>query len=546
VSPEVREVIEAANALSALLEAAAPKGLKHRRHQQHIAPARARLQKLFAGYFKRQGAAVLAVVRPRIQAALTSHPIQESSAGGKRFSDALIPASLHPLRFAVTAAEEDEYASIIKAAIAGAAKTLAAELKSGATISDDVAGDWLRENSLTKLTGGFSETSIDRLRNAVADAWDKGGSADQIVTAIKDTFADFSDSRAEMIAQTEANDAYMEGRDAMAQELGMEEKIWSADGSDACEECQGQIEAGWVPIDEDFPSGDDPPLHPNCFLGSTSVSAIDISYAIRRWYEGEICILRFAELPELSVTPNHPILARNRWCAAGDLQPGNEIVQCLRPSLAPSAVDPYHNYVETSIQQIFDTLLISGSVLCSSMPVPAEAFHGDGGVNGKVEIVRADRTLDLKVESLQDSLNLLFTFSERRRGSLNAEGAAAQIGEAALAASYSIMGSLNSSSLRVSGHPGIDNSLSSTSTALLEPNQIPVADDGNAGNTDASRHRQNAFSGEMRFVKIIEIERRQFSGHVYNLNTKSGLYLANTIVAHNCDCGVDYRKGHAE
>src|ERR1035441_6952828 len=101
------------------------------------------------------------------------------------------------------------------------------------------------------------------------------------------------------------------------------------------------------------------------------------------------------------------------------------------------------------------------------------------------------------------------------------------------------MGSLNSSSLRVSGHPGIDNSLSSTSTALLEPNQIPVADDGNAGNTDASRHRQNAFSGEMRFVKIIEIERRQFSGHVYNLNTKSGLYLANTIVVHNCDCGIE-------
>ena len=264
MSPEVREVIEAANALSALLEAAAPKGLKHRRHQQHIAPARARLQKIFAGYFRRQEEALLAVVRPRIQAALTSHPIQESSAGGKRFSDALIPASLHPLRFAVTAAEEDEYSAAIKSAIAGAAKTLAAELKSGATISDDVAGDWLRENSLTKLTGDFSDTSIDRLRDAVADAWDKGGSADQIVTAIKDTFADFSDSRAEMIAQTEVNDAYSIGRAALADEAGMEEKRWNPSG-ECCDVCQENVDAGWIDIDEDFPTGDsEPTAHPRC------------------------------------------------------------------------------------------------------------------------------------------------------------------------------------------------------------------------------------------------------------------------------------------
>ena len=189
------------------------------------------------------------------------------SAGAKKFASSLIASNLHPLRFPVTSSEIDDYAEAIQSAIAGGAATLAAELKSGATISDDVASRWLRSNSLTKLTGGFSDTSIDRLRNAVADAWDKGGSADQIVSAIQDTFTDFSTTRAEMIAQTEANDAYIEGRDAMAHETGMEETIWSADGSNACEECQEQIEAGWIDIDDDFPGGDDPPLHPNCDCG---------------------------------------------------------------------------------------------------------------------------------------------------------------------------------------------------------------------------------------------------------------------------------------
>ena len=257
------ELIDAANNLATLLEAATPKGLKHARHAKTLVPVRDKLKRLFAGYFKRQGAAVLAILTPRVPRVLREYPVQES-AQGKRFASTLIPSSLHPLSFPVTSDETDDFAAAIQGAVMGGAKAMAAELKSKATIDDDVASDWLRKHSLTKLTGGFSETSVDRLRNAIADAWDTGGSADQIIAAIKDTFADFSDSRAEMIAQTEGNDAYNEGRAAMADELGMEEKIWSADGSNACEECQEQIEAGWINIDDDFPIGNDPPGHPNC------------------------------------------------------------------------------------------------------------------------------------------------------------------------------------------------------------------------------------------------------------------------------------------
>ena len=78
-----QQLIDATNDLAALLEAATPKGLKHRRHQQHIAPARARLQKLFAGYFDRQGAAVLEILRPRIEALLLSHPRLQEADGGE-------------------------------------------------------------------------------------------------------------------------------------------------------------------------------------------------------------------------------------------------------------------------------------------------------------------------------------------------------------------------------------------------------------------------------------------------------------------------------
>lgn len=44
------------------------------------------------------------------------------------------------------------------------------------------------------------------------------------------------------------------------------------------------------------------------------------------------------------------------------------------------------------------------------------------------------------------------------------------------------------------------------------------------------------FAGEVVADRIVEISRRDFSGHVYNLQTADGWYSANEIVTHNCRC----------
>jgi hypothetical protein len=170
-----------------------------------------------------------------------------------------LPASIHPLRFPVTSIETEEWNAAIRAVIAGAAASIA----SGVTV-DDAVSRWLRDNSLTRLTGDFSNTSINRLRDAVADAWDAGGSYEQIVKAIQDTFADFSDTRAGMIAQTEINDAYNRGRIYTAVQAGFDQKAWDPDG-EACPICMENVDEGWIGIDDEFPSGDlAPTAHPNC------------------------------------------------------------------------------------------------------------------------------------------------------------------------------------------------------------------------------------------------------------------------------------------
>jgi hypothetical protein len=247
------DIADAANDLAALLEAAAPRqGLRHPSHARIVAPARKKVERVLRHYFARQEAALLAEIKPKIAA-------REASSGGTLYAHTILPTSIHPLRFPVTSIETEEWNAAIRAVIAGAAASIA----SGVTV-DDAVSRWLRDNSLTRLTGDFSNTSINRLRDAVADAWDAGGSYEQIVKAIQDTFADFSDTRAGMIAQTEINDAYNRGRIYTAVQAGFDQKAWDPDG-EACPICMENVDEGWIGIDDEFPSGDlAPTAHPNC------------------------------------------------------------------------------------------------------------------------------------------------------------------------------------------------------------------------------------------------------------------------------------------
>jgi|SRR3974390_3528715 len=309
---------KAVHNLTRLLEAPR-RGLLHQRHQKTLKAATRRLKTLLAGYFQRQGKALLTAIRPNIRGALLTFPpskfaealragafdqaaiaapyvpadelraawaahwpdimLREASDRGKRFAAKVLPASVSPLSFPVSSAETEEYTGAISAAVVGAGDVLAREMgKKAPGTMEDVAGQYLRDNSLSKLTGGFSDTTLDRLRNSIADAWDAGGSFDQITSAVQDTMKTFSDVRAGLVAQTEANDAYNAGRLAAAYEMGFTEKEWETESGNPCDVCLDNEDAGWIDIDEAFPSGDsEPTAHPNCMctLGFRSVESAE-------------------------------------------------------------------------------------------------------------------------------------------------------------------------------------------------------------------------------------------------------------------------------
>ena len=68
------DISSAANDLATLLEATAPKGLRHPRHSKSIKPARAKIKAVMVHFFERQKVAVMSAIKPHIERQLLLHP----------------------------------------------------------------------------------------------------------------------------------------------------------------------------------------------------------------------------------------------------------------------------------------------------------------------------------------------------------------------------------------------------------------------------------------------------------------------------------------
>lgn len=265
-APELSEALEAG---IAACDALLGESLRHKKHMRILRPIQRTVRSIMAGFFRQQKKAVVDAVRNG------TGLLTEASGDSERKARLLIPDTLAALSLSVGASDADDYSEAIRQAIDKAGAQLATELDTGTTIPPTVSGDYLRTNSLDKLTGELATTTRKRLRNAIADAYDSGGTADDIVSAIKSEFADMADKRANVIAQTQVNRAYNFGRKALASSAGMTDKRWVTESGDPCPTCLANAAQGWIPIGATFSSGDDGPVaHPSCYCSLDFRSAV--------------------------------------------------------------------------------------------------------------------------------------------------------------------------------------------------------------------------------------------------------------------------------
>lgn len=118
-----------------------------------------------------------------------------------------------------------------------------------------------------ELVTQIDDTTRDEIREIIASSISEGLTYKQVSDKLQDMYA-FSDVRSDMIARTEIADAnnsgVIEGMRDLKRQGAKIKKAWNPDAG-ACPICVENGDAGFIDLEDDFPSGDpEPTAHPNC------------------------------------------------------------------------------------------------------------------------------------------------------------------------------------------------------------------------------------------------------------------------------------------
>lgn len=241
-----------------------------------------------------------------------------------------------------------------------------------------------------------------------------------------------------------------------------------------------------------------------CFTGDTLVSAKDIEKSYRRLYSGEVVTIKTAGGKKLTGTPNHPILTDKGWLPLKALRKGVDVLGGTRfGHLAGSDVD--NDDEPARFEQVHRSLADTG-VVDGHAGTPFD-FHGDGG-KGEVDVVIPKRVLRHHLQSPFGEQDVEFGFPDAPYHPIGEASPGRSFGPIELGAFLD--------------------------AAPLHSGPIEPPLDARRGHPEPSGDLRGGLSGEVRRDKIVSVDIKPFSGHVYNLQTASGRYLANGILAHNC------------
>ena len=397
---------------------------------------------------------------------------------------------------------------------------------------------------------GLHSRQVRALENRRARMIADGKSAEQIDRVTEKYRKQLLRRRAEMIARTEIIQAETQGQLELWRqqvEAGILErntfKEWVVTPDDSnCDAC-ADMDGEKVPLDADFVGAEEgPPLHPNCFSGDAVVAAAGVTSYFKRWFEGEVVVLGASGVADLTVTPNHPILTERGWVAAGLLEIGDRLLKCADPRRALSGLDPDYDYVEARFEDVASARLVTGGMTTRSVPMTAEDFHGDGTVGDQVYVVRAagnlpSRTAADSHDGLHDAELGIGEALDGERLLTRDGGGGQRLGSLLGSTNGAVRSSkeLHPARLRCPRHSN-GHALAVASDRKSET--LPGPPDGETVATDSPAYINARLAGQVSLVEVTSLVRRHCRAHVYNLETRSGWYFANGILAHNCRCTV--------
>ena len=116
-----------------------------------------------------------------------------------------------------------------------------------------------------QLVTKIDQETKERLAKVIGDAIENKRGIPGLSRDIRKEFDDMSKYRSQMIARTETADSLSQGSLDRMKDMGITGKEWVRGGSDECDICQGNEDAGVIAVDKSFPSGHTrTPGHPQC------------------------------------------------------------------------------------------------------------------------------------------------------------------------------------------------------------------------------------------------------------------------------------------
>lgn len=457
-------------------------------------------------------------------------------------------------------------------------------------IDFDLEAPWVAdfiESRVQDLAGNVTQTTYDAIRSQLQQGVAAGESIPKLADRVRHVFSVASESRATTIARTEVISAYNGAAVFGAAQLPRDVvagQEWIATRDGRTRESHAAVDGQIVAVGQPFTVGGsqagypgDPSLPADetvncrCFPAETLVQAVGVSVGARRWFDGELVEITTAGGHKLAGTPNHPILTGMGWQPLRALVEGDSVVcggVADDARRGPDVVD-----VPTPIGEVFDALTLVAATdgrieraLTSSVD-----FHGDGG-HGPVDVVAAGGELGCRRESAsaQEGVEDVLAIGLERDVHVPYEepdlvvghrvdaellgGAAVATLDGVEAQARSDRSPADAEALRerLLAHPGSveGGDLVVGEAAVGEPGGdrlgMPVTDRSHEVAllqfaTQSSRadvvspgglHHVGPF--DVRLDRVVEVSVTRWSGHVYNLTTGTGMYIANGIVAHNC------------
>lgn len=427
-------------------------------------------------------------------------------------------------------------ASLAAKALTASAQLQAEDFNLTFDALDRTIGEWTKQRAVfwaervNQETLALIDGEIQKLLGEIASGIAEGDSIELMADRLESVFQFNDRVRAVRIARTETLAAANQGHLTLYEQAGVPRKEWltAIDGRErpAHHEANGQVRERGEPFLVGGESLQAPGIGGsagnviNCVLPGNRIRATGLVAAMAARYSGPAIEIITERGHRLTVTPKHPILTSSGLVPAERLGPGDDVVSDLLPGQMSSA---YQHIADepARIEDVVAALVMIVGTGDRLVGRPTD-FHGDGRfVDGDVDVMWADGYLRCAcgtpglqpihderpcgADVLQRALSGLGAFDKLLVGAkLAPHGAVGSSGEprtllrTGLAHTY-----LHGSRAVVSGH------------TVLGGTVLELAPD-----------------------KIVGIFTFHFAGHVYDLQTRVGLYINGGVVQSNCRCVV--------